>query len=140
MKDDTFRTGGESNEDGNDAMPSDLLADSPELSQVVEEFVALLPVRLTGLQDALRKASFENLSRLAQQFGETGGQCGYEALARKLATIEESAARRMVEDVSADLDELAGLVEQIRTEYSVAEDGSESDSEPSPGSEPGAGE
>jgi HPt (histidine-containing phosphotransfer) domain-containing protein len=101
---------------GKDADPlfSTLLAESPELWQVVEQFVQSLPERVSAMQEALRAGSFQQVETFARQLKGIGSDCGYDIISQRAAEIEQAAHDGIIDGVSAKIDEVTALVARIR--------------------------
>lgn len=68
---------------------SDLLADDPEMRELVVEFVDDLSDRLAKLQQAYEELDWELLTKLAHQLKGAAGSYGYSTLSQLAATMEE---------------------------------------------------
>jgi len=93
---------------------SSLLAECPELADIVEEFVHTLPQRIEEMQNALRAASFEQLKRLAHQLKGAGGSHGYEPLTETAAYLEIAAQGKAMNEIEERIHELNELVQRVQ--------------------------
>ena len=97
-----------------DPLFSTLLAECPELWEVVEEFVHTLPDRVVAMQDALREGSLEELKTFAHQLKGAGASYGYQAISTRAAEIEQGARAGSVDDLAAKIAEVIALVSRIQ--------------------------
>ena len=68
---------------------SELLADDPDLRDMVEEFVEGLEQRVTELQRAYEHLDWEQLKTLAHRLKGAGGSYGYPEISRVAADMEQ---------------------------------------------------
>lgn len=66
------------------------LTDDPDLGQLVEQFVSILPQRMTDLVEAMGANDLSTLRRLAHQLKQAGGGCGFEAISQAAGELEAS--------------------------------------------------
>ncbi|MFH1419534.1 MAG: Hpt domain-containing protein [Planctomycetota bacterium] len=97
-----------------DPLFSTLLAESPELWDVVGEFVETLPARVQAMQDALRDGSLDQVCAHAQRLKGVGGSYGYEAISRRAAEIEKAAHDGVIDDLSAKIADIHAMLSRIR--------------------------
>jgi histidine phosphotransfer protein HptB len=97
-----------------DPLFSTLLAESPELWEVVEEFVHTLPDRVTAMQDALRDGSLDQLKICAHQLKGAGASYGYEAISSRAAEIEQAAHGGSIDSLADKIAEVTNLVARIQ--------------------------
>jgi HPt (histidine-containing phosphotransfer) domain-containing protein len=79
-------------------------ADDPEMAQLVETFVAVLPERAAAIEDALFQWDLDVLLTLAHQLKGTGGSYGFPSITEAAARLEETAKTK---------GDLAKLQEQV---------------------------
>lgn len=97
-----------------DPILSSLLADYPDMLEVVEEFVRTLPERLEAMQESLRAGSYGQLARLAHQLRGAGGSHGYAPLTETATYLETAAHGRAVQDMERKLGELNELIQRVQ--------------------------
>lgn len=93
---------------------STLLAESPELWEVVEEFVRSLPIRVTAMQEALRDGALDRLRTHAHQLKGAGASYGYEAITRQAAEIEQAVHDGTMDRLSDKIADVTDLVSKIQ--------------------------
>lgn len=93
---------------------STLLAESPQLWDVVQDFVQTLPGKMEAIENALRVGSFEQIRRIAHDLGDRGTNCGYRVLREQAASIEQAACDHVADVLSAKVAELRELISRIR--------------------------
>ena len=93
---------------------STLLAQSPLLGNVVEDFVRILPIRMAAIETALRTGSYDQVRAIAHDLGDRGTSCGYLALRDQTAQIEQAAGDHIAEALTAKLVELRELISRIQ--------------------------
>ncbi len=97
-----------------DPVFSTLLAEAPELWQVVEEFVRSLPERVAAMQEALHEGAVDRLQTHADQLKQAGADLGYDQLSRRSAEIEQALHGGEIDRVSEKIAEITSLVDRIR--------------------------
>lgn len=97
-----------------DPVFSTLLAEAPELWEVVEAFVRSLPERVAAMQDALHEGAVERLQTCANQLRSAGKDYGYDQLSRRSAEIEQALHGGEIDRVSEKIAEITSLVDRIR--------------------------
>ena len=105
-----------SNANNTDGEPlfSTLLAESPKLWGVVDQFVRNLPDRVTAMEDALRNQAFDRLMIIARELGSAGLDHGYDALAERAADIEQAAHDQIIDALSHRIAEMTNLIDRIQ--------------------------
>jgi len=98
----------------NAVLVSQLLADDPDLRDLVEEFVNELPERLQNIRVAYEALDWERLARLAHQLKGAGGSYGYPDISRLAAEMEAAFRRQDAGDFPRWMERLAGLAEAAR--------------------------
>jgi len=93
---------------------STLLAESPQLWEVVEDFVRTLPAKMDAIETALRASSFDQVRTIAHDLSRRGTTCGYVALRDHAAGIEQAACDHVAEALSAKIVELRELIARIQ--------------------------
>ncbi|MFO0838646.1 MAG: Hpt domain-containing protein [Phycisphaerae bacterium] len=71
-----------------DKLISQLLIDDPDMRDIVEEFVAGLPVRLDELRTAYAKLDWQSLTTYAHRIKGAAGSYGYPQISALGATME----------------------------------------------------
>jgi len=95
---------------------STLLAGSPQLWSVVDEFVRTLPDRIARIQAALHDQSFDQIQSLAGELREAGLSRGCNGIASRAAAIEQAAHDRAIEDLAGRITELTAMIAGIRAQ------------------------
>lgn len=91
------------------------LGADPDLSELVELFVAEMPGRLENLLSLYDSGNLVELRRTAHQIKGAAGSYGFHALTPAAARLEASLkADRPEDEIKQELDELAGLCARIR--------------------------
>jgi hypothetical protein len=93
---------------------SALLAETPELWQVVEGFVGSLPERADALQDALREQAFDRLLNIARELRQASHDHGCKIIAEKAGAVEQAAHDRALETLEVKLRDLSDLIVDIK--------------------------
>jgi histidine phosphotransfer protein HptB len=97
-----------------DPLFSTLLAECPELWEVVEDFVRSLPDRVSAMQDALREGSLDQLKVRAHQLKGAGASYGYQAISTQAAEIEHAAHAGSIDGLADKIAEVTALVARIQ--------------------------
>ena len=91
------------------------LGADPDLGELVKQFVAEMPDRMTRLFSEYQRADWEQLGRTAQQLKRAAGSYGFHALTPLAAQLEVAVRGGQPEQhIRRCLDELAQLCRQIR--------------------------
>jgi HPt (histidine-containing phosphotransfer) domain-containing protein len=86
------------------------LADDPDLSEIVEMFVAELPERVATILYCLEHQQWESLRRAAHQLKGAGGSYGFAPITSSAARLEQLAASAASEEqIRRAVDELADI-------------------------------
>jgi len=85
-------------------------ADDPDMADILDDFVAHLPERLSAMTEALANNHHEELTRLAHQLKGAGGGYGYPSLTEASRELEEAANSRDTEAAKLLLGKLSALV------------------------------
>ncbi len=93
---------------------STLLSESPQLWDVVEDFVRTLPVKMAAIETALHSGAFEQVRSIARDLADQGVSCGYVTLREKAAGIEQAACDHVADLLSAKVIELRELIARIQ--------------------------
>lgn len=93
---------------------SQLLADDPDMRDIVEEFVDNLSSRFANLKSAHEKLEWEQLRTLAHQLKGAGGSYGYPDISRLGAMMEAAFNKQEATQFAAWMDELASLIAAAR--------------------------
>ena len=93
---------------------SQLIIDDPEMIDIVEEFVAELPSRISELSDAHRRLDWEQLRTCAHRLKGAGGSYGYPRLSQVAASMEAIFIERRDDKFSDLLAQLQQLTEAAK--------------------------
>ncbi len=93
-----------------EAIQSQFAAD-PDMTEVIDAFVARLPAAIAAMSEALGNNCFEELRRLAHQLKGSGGGYGYPSLTDQALRLEQAAK---ADDVEAARLAITELQETIR--------------------------
>jgi len=88
-------------------------ADDPDLTDIIETFVAGLPGQVKAMAQALAYGDHQGLAGLAHQLKGSGGSYGYPALTDAARVLEQAAKTQDVEAAHLALNELEKLVQAI---------------------------
>jgi len=89
-------------------------AADPDMKEVLEEFVANLPTKVSKLADLLARQELEELRRLAHQLKGAGGGYGFPQLSERAAALEaQLKAAAGADSVAAAVAELTTLIRRI---------------------------
>jgi len=89
---------------------SNLLAEEPDLRDLVENFVNGLDDRLSRLRSACEKLDWQQLVLLTHQLKGAAGSYGYPQLSELAATMEQAVRARTADQLSDWLRQLEQLV------------------------------
>jgi HPt (histidine-containing phosphotransfer) domain-containing protein len=92
---------------------STLIKGDPSFADLVEEFVAGLPERLTAMESALEEPDFQRAKVLAHQLKGSGGGYGFPDLTDIASKLESEAIERNLTACLETLDELNQLVSRV---------------------------
>ncbi len=102
----------------NNAVPekivSDLLADDPDMYDLVQEFVDGLGSRIDEFKQAYDQSNWDQLATLAHQLKGAGGSYGYPDLSSLGATMEQAFRNHSADQFSTWLSRLDGLIQAAR--------------------------
>ncbi|MFN0136854.1 MAG: Hpt domain-containing protein [Phycisphaerae bacterium] len=93
---------------------SELLADDPDLREVVEEFVEGLDGRMREIQTAYQKLDWQMLGMLAHRLKGAGGSYGYPAISMLGRTMETSFKAQQPGEFTAWMEQLDQLVKAAK--------------------------
>ena len=99
---------------GSRVLASSFLQSDPELREIVEDFVARLPERISDLKKAHDALDWSQLKLLAHRLKGAGGSYGYPDLSRLGAAMESSFAACRADGFSTWMRELAELANAAR--------------------------
>ena len=85
-------------------------ADDPEMSELIEAFVARLPETADAMAEAMANNCFDELRRLAHQLKGSGGGYGYPSLTEQARKLEDSARAADGEAARLALGELQATI------------------------------
>ncbi len=88
-------------------------ADDPDMTEVIEEFIALLPGTMAAMSEALANNCHEELRRLSHQLKGAGGGYGYPSLTDKALIVEDAAKAGDVEAAKLALNKLQTLTRAV---------------------------
>jgi HPt (histidine-containing phosphotransfer) domain-containing protein len=97
-----------------DPLFSTLLAECPELWEVVQEFVHSLPQRVTAMQDALQEGALDRLGTYAHQLKGAGASYGYAEISTQASEIEQAAHNGLIDQLSGKIAEITALAARIK--------------------------
>jgi len=102
----------------NNAVPekivSDLLADDPDMYDLVQEFVDGLGGRIGEFKQAYEQSDWDQLATLAHQLKGAGGSYGYPDLSSLGATMEQAFRAHSADQFAVWLDQLDHLIQAAR--------------------------
>lgn len=93
---------------------STLLSESPQLWDVVEDFVRALPTKMAAIETALHSGSLDQVRLIARDLADQGVSCGYVSLRDQAAGIEQAACDQVSDQLSAKITELRELIARIQ--------------------------
>lgn len=102
-----------SGEPGLDPIFSNMLAECPELWDVIDQFARGLPQQIDEMELAFANASYEQLVEWSRSLIQGGRGHGYPELAEYAAAVERSARDRLHRDIDRHLGELRDMAQQI---------------------------
>lgn len=89
-------------------------ADDPDMTEVLQEFVASLPGRVGELERLLEAGKFMELRRVVHQLKGAGGGYGFDRITELAATTEQSLKEDApLETIQAEVQTLAALVRSV---------------------------
>lgn len=110
-------------EDGQeDPIFSSILAECPELWEVVEQFAETLPHHVSEMQSAYEEGAYDRLQSLAVKLKTAGIGHGYADVSERADAIEKAAHDHLVDDIEQRLSELGQLADQIQAGLKTEED------------------
>ena len=89
------------------------LADDPELVQVLDIFIDMLPEMLDSIGAAWRETNMETLKRHVHELKGAGGSAGFPIVMQHTAQIENIVATGQDDQLEKAVKELLDLCEQI---------------------------
>jgi histidine phosphotransfer protein HptB len=89
-------------------------ADDPDLIDLIEMYVGVLPERLAAMRQALEQSDIEQLRMLAHQMKGSGGSHGFTVLSEKAAEVEKSCKAQSLDEIQAGLNDLAVLISRVK--------------------------
>jgi HPt (histidine-containing phosphotransfer) domain-containing protein len=91
-------------------------ADDPDLSEIVEMFVAELPERVATLLQCLERQQWESLRRAAHQLKGAGGSYGFAPITTYAARLEQLTSNAAPEEqIRKAVDELVAICHRARS-------------------------
>jgi histidine phosphotransfer protein HptB len=92
-----------------------VLADDPDLAEIVALFVQEMPERIARLLDRFRESDREGLRRVAHQLKGAAGSYGFTPISPAAARLEDGIVQsRSEEEIRQALDELIDLCRRTR--------------------------
>lgn len=98
---------------GDIMLTSDLLAEDPDLIDLVDKFMTRLPEMTNAINQAFTDEEWEKFSDLIHQMKGVGGGYGYPMLTELCANIEAQLKEQSMDNVAKLMGELNHLAEQI---------------------------
>ncbi|MCC7292813.1 MAG: Hpt domain-containing protein [Phycisphaerales bacterium] len=92
---------------------SELVKTDPDLTDIVEEYVAGLPQRLARMQQAVAQSNFDDLKIAAHQLKGSAGGYGYPTLTQAAGRLEQQAVQRTLEQCQASVTDLADMISRV---------------------------
>ncbi len=89
------------------------LQDDPELSEVVDVFLAELPKMLEKLTDACGESNNELFKNMAHQLKGASSSAGFDMLSKQAADLEDLSNQQQLDDIKNQVDELTVLCNRI---------------------------
>jgi hypothetical protein len=106
--------------DSSDPIFSSILAECPELWDVVEQFARGLPNQMEEMQQALEHSSYDELIERARLLINAGRGHGFPELSEYAAAVERAARGKMVDSLESQLADLRDMTQQIQAGLEVA--------------------
>ena len=100
-------------EPGGPPLISTLPMDDPEFLEILDEFIAKLPLRLSAMRSAAGRGDFEEVAGLAHWLRGSGGTAGFLPLTEPSARLERAAHSGHSPEVEAAIDAIAALIDRI---------------------------
>jgi PAS domain S-box-containing protein len=101
-----------------ESMIVSLYQDDPDMAELIEQFVAVLPERIAELEKAWHGRDWPALTRGAHQLKGSGGGYGFPQISEVAASVEqharEAATARELAPLRASLDELVTILRAVR--------------------------
>ncbi len=98
------------------------LADDPELVQVLDIFIDMLPEMLDSIRAAWRQSDTETLKRHIHELKGAGGSAGFPIVMQHVAHVENAVATGQADQLAQTVEELLGLCEQIMNKRKATAD------------------
>lgn len=92
---------------------SSLLADEPDLIDLVDKFIIRIPVLKDDINKAFTDNNYDELARIIHQLKGVGGGYGYSMLTELCANIEEQIKIKDSENISTLINDLNLMVDKI---------------------------
>lgn len=91
------------------------MGSDPDMVELVQEFVRVLPDRVKSIEDAVNANDLESLRRLAHQLKGASGGYGFEVIGQAAASLEQSSkAATSVSQVTAHVQDLVSLCQRAK--------------------------
>ncbi|MCG8403649.1 MAG: Hpt domain-containing protein [Phycisphaerales bacterium] len=101
---------------------SSILAECPELWEVVEQYAKALPEQVAEMESAFRTGAYDHLQRLAEKLKTSGVGHGYADVSEQADSLGRAAHDQLMDDVEQKLSELSQLAGQIQAGLQTPED------------------
>jgi HPt (histidine-containing phosphotransfer) domain-containing protein len=90
------------------------LADDPEMTEAIDEFVATLPSRVSAVESLLDEGNLTELRRVVHQIKGAGGGYGFDPITRVAAEAERKLQKNDdLEQIKAELAALTALIRSV---------------------------
>ena len=97
----------------NSTIQSTLSLDSPQIRQILQNFVETLNAKLAEMQSAYEEGDLDKLARLAHGLLGTGGTLGFDCFTEPTRRLEQLAKRRQRDQIDDCLRELLTLAHHL---------------------------
>lgn len=92
---------------------SELVRQDTSFANLVTQFIAGLPERVTLMENAIRAADFDALQIAAHQLKGSGGGYGYPILTQRAAQVERHARNQALQQCLEAIEELKAICEHV---------------------------
>lgn len=90
-------------------------ATDPDMAELVEEFVGVLPERVRSIEEAVQTQDLEGLRRLVHQLKGASGGYGFDVIGQAAASLEASAkAAGSISELNSKVRELIALCQRAK--------------------------
>ena len=91
------------------SLTSDLLVDDPDMQDLVEEFIATIPQKLSDFRQAFEQLDWDRLVTMAHQLKGAGGSYGYQDISQLGLAMEQGFRAHSAEDFAVWMKHLEQL-------------------------------